>query len=232
MKRTVLLAALAAALLLSSCGTAAAAQSSAAQPASSQSAAASQSSAESAAPAALTAEQIKKANDALGPTLATSSDPSALNPAGIFLMQYYDSPKDLKLPELLAYFPSEQTVTDADEFKALKAEASWPFGADSTLSSMPVPIHKIPAADVDAALKKYMNISLSDLTIPANSADLIYLKQYDAFYNFTSDANFGQFTCTGGEVEGDTVRLFSNDSTLCFHKSGDNYYFYSYQAAK
>lgn len=43
---------------------------------------------------------------------------------------------------------------------------------------------------------------------------MLYLPDYGAYYNFTSDAGGGGFTAVSGTVEGDTVRLTSADGTV------------------
>lgn len=63
------------------------------------------------------------------------------------------------MAELLRYFPSDGDVTDVVEFDALKAAENWPFGADVTLNSMSVPIHKFSSGTVNEALEKYMGIT-------------------------------------------------------------------------
>ncbi|MPM04592.1 hypothetical protein SDC9_50870 [bioreactor metagenome] len=119
-------------------------------------------------------------------------------------------------------------MTDEAEFVALKAAENWPFGADATLDSMPVPIHKFSADTVNKALKEYMGITLDDLS-GVGMAELIYLKAYDAYYNFTSDAGAASFTCTSGETQGDIVRLFGETATLTLKKQGDGFWIVSHQ---
>jgi hypothetical protein len=80
---------------------------------------------------------------------------------------------------------------------------------------------------VDEALKKYMNISLEDLT-HTTANNIIYLEEYDAFYNFTSDFSPGYFTCTSGERQGDIIRLFGDDATLTLRKIDNKYIFISH----
>ena len=55
--------------------------------------------------------------------------------------------------------------------------------------------------------------SMNDLTNTA-SDEVLYLPDYDAYYNYTSDAGAGIFTAVGGTVEGETVRLTSADGTV------------------
>ncbi len=41
-------------------------------------------------------------------------------------------------------------------------------------------------------------------------AGTLYLEEYDAFYNFTSDFGPGAFICSGGEKQGGVIRLWSD----------------------
>lgn len=171
----------------------------------------------------LTAEEVAAYNKAFEPLLYDEEGNSTgINPLTLFLTSYYASPEDISLAELLRYYPSDADVTDESEFEALKAAPNWPFGADATLSSMPVPIHKFKAATVDDALWKTMGIRLSDLS-GVGTDELIYLKAYDAYYNFTSDAGFGTFVCSSGERQGDTVRLFGDTATLTLKMRADGF---------
>jgi beta-lactamase regulating signal transducer with metallopeptidase domain len=152
----------------------------------------------------------------------------SVNPLSNFLTSYYDRPEDINLTEFLRYFSSDGDVADEAEFVALKAAENWPFGADATLDSMPVPIHKFSADTVNDALKKYTGITLKDLS-GVGLDELIYLKEYDAYYNFTSDAGAASFTCTSGETQGDIVRLFGETATLTLKKQGDGFLIVSRQ---
>ena len=67
---------------------------------------------------------------------------------------------------------------------------------------MPVPTHKITAKSVNEFLLKYTGITLDDLS-GVGAEDVIYLAEYDSYYNFTSDFAAGTFNCTHGEREGD-----------------------------
>ena len=59
--------------------------------------------------------------------------------------------------------------------------------------------------------------------------EMLYLEEYDAFYNFTSDYGPGFFTCAGGQITGDTVLLWSEPDfngsrcELTLRKSGENW---------
>lgn len=178
----------------------------------------------------LTAEEVEQYNKAFEPVLSDGQGGSRINPLSHFLGPYYDKPENLNLADFLRYYPSDEDVTNEAEFEALKAEKSWPFGTDMTLGDMPVPIHKFSADTVNEVLKKYMDIALDDLS-GVGMDELIYLEEYDAYYNFTSDYAAGFFICTSGETQGDIIRLYNENATLMLKKHGDSFLFVSHQRA-
>lgn len=80
----------------------------------------------------------------------------------------------------------------------------WPFAHVNSLAEMMVPVHKYPRRLVDLILSEYAGISTADL----NTEGVAYLPEYDAYYNYTSDAGCGTFYCTRGEKDGDLIRLY------------------------
>ncbi|MEA4896451.1 MAG: M56 family metallopeptidase [Oscillospiraceae bacterium] len=177
----------------------------------------------------LTADEVETYNKVFEPLLYDGhGNPISVNPISQFLTSYYDRPEDINLAELLRYFPSDGDVTDKAEFESLKVAENWPFGTDVTLGDMPVPVHKFFADTVNKALKQYMGITRDDLS-GAGMDELVYLKDYDAYYNFTSDAGFGSFVCTSGEKQGDIVSLFGEISTLTLKIQGNGFLIISYQ---
>jgi len=173
-------------------------------------------------PTALTEEEIAQVNAAFEPIIENK-----VNPLGLFLMCWYSSPAEFDLTEFLRYFPDSQTVTDSAEFEALKAHQNWSWPKDATLDRMPVPIHRIPAEKVQNLLSKYMGVSIEDVTYHPSS-DLIYLEEYDCYYNFTSDAGFGSFTCIGGDITGGTLTLRGTDSILTLWLADDSWMIHSF----
>lgn len=177
----------------------------------------------------LTVEEVEQYNKTFEPLLYDEQGNSiSVNPISQFLSSYYGRPEDINLAELLRYFPSDGDVTDKTEFEALKDSENWPFGADMTLDGMPVPIHKFSASTVNEALKEYMGISQGDLS-GLGMDELIYLKDYDAYYNFTSDAGFAYFTYTSGERQGDIVRLFCETAALTLKIQDGSFLIVSHQ---
>ncbi len=176
----------------------------------------------------LTQEEIDKLNKAFEPFLINDNGKIiGVNPVSHFFKCYYDRPEDINLAEFLCYFPSE-TITDEAELDVLKSDRRFPFSAEASLDQM-LPIHKITAESVNEILLKYTGITLKDLS-GVGAEDVIYLEEYDAYYNFTSDFAAGTFSCTHGEREGDTVRLFYYDQViLTLKKKEDSYLIVSYQ---
>ena len=170
-------------------------------------------------PAALTAEEIAQVNEAFAP-FDERENGSYMNPVCSFFTSYYERPEDLNLVEFLRYFGlGNGPVEDGPEFEALKAAEGWPFHVDH-LDQMPVPIHRYSRADVDAYLEEHAGITTADLTtFPASSADLLYLPEYDAFYNFTSDAGPGVFICETGRREGDLLILTGGGEELTLEET-------------
>lgn len=176
----------------------------------------------------LTREEIARVNAAFVPLVNNDTE---VNPLGVYLISYYESPYQLALNEFLAYYPTDETVTDPAEFEALKALAEWPFGAEIGLDTMPVPIHRIPASAVEEKLREGFDIGLDDLSY-RSSGDLMYLEGYDCFYNTTSDAVWGFFVCEEGYLEGDDTAVLTNErQRLELHRKGERWYFYSFMNA-
>ena len=177
----------------------------------------------------LTKEQIAQANEALGP-FVNGEDGQQVNPLSHFFTSYYEKPEYINLDNMLYIFPSETNITK-EEFEALKAHEKWPFGKDAEMDTIPVPIHRISADSVDAALKQYMNISLEDV-VEKEPESLIFLEEYNAFYNFTSDFAAGFFKCVSGEIKDDTIILYRENAVLTLRKIDDRYIIVSHIKTK
>ena len=149
---------------------------------------------------------------------------ASVNPLSSFFQCYYDRPEDIDLAEFLRYNALTPAEVGSSEFNALKQhpEFSSRFPNVNTLSDMPVPVNKYPAAEVDSLLREYAGITTDDLTEDAKSG-IIYLERFDAYYNFTSDFAAGTFNCAGCEFDGDIVRLYDGYATLTLRKTGDKW---------
>ena len=100
----------------------------------------------------------------------------------------------------------------------------WEFELNSP-GDLPVQTKRYPREKVSALLQKYAGVTIDQL----DWGEMLYLEEYDAFYNFTSDYGPGFFTCAGGQITGDTVLLWSEPDfngsrcELTLRKSGENW---------
>ena len=155
-----------------------------------------------------------------------------IHPASYFLTSYYGNVRDLNFAEFLRYFPEDGGISDEAEYEALRNLDSWPFKQAESMEQMPVPIHKISAASVNEVLRAYGGITAADLS---NTDGVFYLKDYDAYYTYTSDFGFSSFTAESGQQVENYVYLYGNlnDSnrsvlTLRLTPGTDGWQFVSY----
>ena len=171
----------------------------------------------------LTEEQLKTAEEAFASFDSFSG----------FFNCYFSTPQDIDLSNFLCYFPGE-TVSDEKEFSAVNADEECFFPDYATLDTIPVPVRKYPAESVDKALREHAGISLDDIPNSRQSQNgLVYLEEYDAYYNFTSDALAGPHF-DFGEILGNFVRLYSASyyeegvyDVVTLEKRSEKYYFCS-----
>ena len=130
-----------------------------------------------------------------------------IHPASYLLTSYYGNVRNLNFAEFLRYFPQDGSISDKAEFEALKNLDSWPFKHAESMEQMPVPIHKISAASVNEVLRTWGGITAEELT---DTHGVFYLKDYDAYYTYTSDFGFSSFTAESGRQVEDYVYLYGN----------------------
>lgn len=160
----------------------------------------------------LTAEELAQANKAFSHT----ENPEKALELSCFFTSTYEDVTELDFEEFLRYYFTDSGDLwdeDAAEFQALADLKGW-SEEDMALwgglpSGLPVPVHRIPRAAVDQTLEAYAGISAADLK---NTEGVLYLPDYDAYYNFTSDYGPGWFQAAEGIRAGDTVRLRSEPS--------------------
>lgn len=87
------------------------------------------------------------------------------------------------------------------------AHPLWPFDGDL----VPVPIRRYTRQTVDRVLEEYAGITVHDLS-GVGMDTVLYLEEYDAWYNFTSDYGPGIFIPAYGLREGGTVTLWAQSS--------------------
>lgn len=160
----------------------------------------------------LTAEELAQADEAFNCYGHPSDKAREL---GCFFTSSYEDVTELNLEEFLRYYFTDNhdlTDEDAEEFRALAALPGFPWDAEdlerwgNVPSGLPVPVHRIPRAAVDKTLETYAGITTADLK---NTNSILYLFDYDSYYNFTSDYGPGSFQAAEGARGGDTVRLRS-----------------------
>lgn len=106
----------------------------------------------------------------------------------------------------------------------------WPFGSATFI---PQPIHRYTRETVDQVLEQYAGITTRDLA-HVEYDDLIYLEEYDAWYNFTSDFAAGTFFCDYGTRTGNQVTLYStpfensSQNVLELEEIGDGFHILSH----
>lgn len=193
-------------------------------------------------PQPLTQEELSRYEDMFNPIQTRADGTHVYNPLCSFFTSFYDRPEDLDLEQFLRYSPDDGVVAEGDitqqennaELQALQAHPLWPFGS---ATSIPQPIHRYTRETVDQVLEQYAGISSRDLT-GIGTEDLIYLEEYDAWYNFTSDFGAGTFSCDYGTRAGNQVTLYSTSgetgsrSVLVLEQTDRGFHILSHQLAQ
>jgi hypothetical protein len=128
-----------------------------------------------------------------------------------FLSSLYDEPANIDLFELF-YCGSGivETITE-DELTAVMTKS----GIAGSIDDLLCPCEKISCSNMNKILTECMGITLDD-TNEIELEHFVYLSQYDAYYYFHGDTNYrGSINFSGGEREGDIIRLFYNDKFFC-----------------
>lgn len=156
----------------------------------------------------LTKIELEEYRTTFWPEIMEGEEVIGVNPASAFFTSYYERPEELNFEEFLRYLPDDGLVSDAPpedpEFQALTRQPGWPFEEGSLI---PTPIHRYSRQSVDAVLEQYAGISTRDLS-GAGMDEVLYLEEYDAWYNFTSDYGPGIFIPVYGLREGSVVTLW------------------------
>ncbi len=150
-----------------------------------------------------------------------------------FFTSYYSDPCDLDLGSFLDYCPlgriigfADGSMTEAEHAAIVDALG----GADPTRA---VPTRRYLVSDINAALEEYAGITLDDLTTDwRNDERMLYLPEYDAFYNFTSDWGPGRFEPISGERAGNYVTLRSEHAVLTLWTYDGGFYILSHERAE
>ena len=154
--------------------------------------------------------------DAFRNAFATLDEDGNANPAACFLLPYYDDISEMDGSEFLAYFPTDQEGTK-EEFELLKAK--YPeFFEGWTWETMPIPIHRYSASEIDAVVSRYANIRWAEL-----SQGVHYLEETGCYYNYTSDFGLGGFYAREGFVYDGGAVIYSGSSVLFFTETAGSY---------
>ena len=124
-----------------------------------------------------------------------------------FLSSLYDTPKKIDLFQLFYCGSGESEIPTEAETAAVIEKNGWDVVPDCACE-------KISRANMDAVLTEYMGLTLAD-TGKTGLESFTYLAEYDAYYCYHGDTNYrGEITFSGGEREGDSIRLFYNDTFM------------------
>ena len=139
-----------------------------------------------------------------------------------FLTSLYTSPENIDLRQLFYNGTSLPGAMSDQEYQLL-AE-NYP---DAYLE---VDCAKLPVQDMDAILEQYTGLHFAD-TQKLGMDGMMYLKEYDAYYEFHSDTNAMGVELTGGFRRGDQVSLYYEDKMVTLVEAGDGWHIRSNQYA-
>lgn len=178
----------------------------------------------------LTQAQVDQINEAFRDEVKLPDGGWGPSEISCFFTSSYDDPAQIDLEEFLMYCPLAEILEndEAEEFQAVIAKDGswddWEYGLDSP-GNLPVPTKRYPREKVSALLQKYAGVTVEEL----DWSNCLYVEEYDAFYNFTSDFGPGFFPCAGGQIMEDTVLLWSRPGEngerceLTLRKNGENW---------
>lgn len=150
-----------------------------------------------------------------------------LNIRNQFLSSIYESPEKVDMFQLFYCGSGIEEFPAEVERAAVVAYNDWDTEPDCACT-------KISRTNMDAVLSKYMGLTFSD-TEKTGLKNFTYLEEYDAYYYYHGDTNYrANITFSGGEREGDIIRLFYDDvffgdgeKVLTLHEKDDSYLFVS-----
>lgn len=188
--------------------------------------------------AALTEEALEGWREALSSFQMEDTGAVTSTPVSCFFTSTYADPRDLDLAQFLAYcFPLEEPVEEEAEFESVVSGSFWEELVNSedgstrkrTLSDMPVPVHRYRVSRINELLSQYAGITVDDLSTDwRHDGRTIYVPEYDAFYNFTSDFGPGVFEPRSGERSGDIVTLRGDHTVLKLRVTDGGYHILSH----
>lgn len=168
---------------------------------------------------------LREANAAFNATTRENGGATRASEISCFFSCTWSSPEEIDLAAFLRYCPLREQLLDENSEEAQAVIAA----AEENVFAV-TPVWRYPKEAVSSLLRKYTGITVEDLL---SREGVLYLEEYDAFYNFTSDWGPGRFLCTGGERTGNQIVLWGegNGGTagiLTIREEKDTYFFESY----
>ena len=145
-----------------------------------------------------------------------------------FLSSFYDDPRDIDLFELF-YCGTGQGARSAEEYQTILDAiiGSSPFDPECACNI-------VTTDEMNAVLTEHMGITLEE-TNKVGLEYMDYLPEYDAYYDFHGDTNYGLMVhFTSGQRIGNTIWLYYQDTfglldgascVLTLYQDGDRYFF-------
>lgn len=148
-----------------------------------------------------------------------------------FFTSSYSDPRDLDFFEFLYYCPLGEIVGSGGDFVNIdEAELSALIATGKYFGDV-VPTHRYRVSKINAALTQYAGVTLDDLHGDWKYDErMLYLPEYDAFYNFTSDFGPGYFYPRYGERRGNAVTLWSDNAVVEIVLTGDEWQIQAHMA--
>lgn len=168
---------------------------------------------------------IREVNEAFNATVRENGGATRASELSCFVSCTWASPEEIDLADFLRCCPfGEQLLDETTE------EAQAVIAAMGENPFLITPVRRYPRERVSALLHKYTGIAVEDLL---SREGVLYLEEYDAFYNCTSDWGTGRFLCTEGERDGDRIILRGENGagearTLTVRVEKGNYFLASY----
>lgn len=142
---------------------------------------------------------IREVNEAFNAEVREGGGAARASELSCFVSCTWAAPEEIDLAAFLRYCPLREQILDEDSEEAravIAAMGDNPF--------LVTPVWRCPKEAVSNLLEKYTGITVDDLH---SRGGVLYLEEYDAFYNFTSDWGPGSFSCTGGERSEEWITL-------------------------
>lgn len=172
-----------------------------------------------------TPEWLREANEAFNATVREYGGGTRAGELSCFFSCTWERPEKIDLAEFLRYCPLGEQLFDEHTEEAQAVIAA--MGENPFLVT---PVWRYPREAVSALLQTYTGITVEELL---SWEGVLYLEEYDAFYNCTSDWGPGRFQCTGGDCSGNPIVLWGEGNggaarTLTVRKEGEAYFLVSY----